>query len=252
MTEPVHLSKEQIAQWRLLLGRAPVLSSEAPELFEVFYDQLVTCLRPRDVIEIILIWHYGVEAWRINRAIRHSTVAIERRYEDGVRERLRGARLQHAHKQNELRTQLRNQTPADIAALSEFEERVLSTSEDVDEILIRKATELDHNRAFERSMVFQEQLDKLIASASRRRDDALQQLELYRIGLGVQAHEAADRLLEAEAQTVLVATEAPPLAPASPDVGLDDGASEKSADGEEANGETPRRADENADRIEDD
>lgn len=87
----------------------------------------------------------------------------------------------------------------------------------MNEIYKRKASELDHNIAFERSMAFQEQLDRLRTSAARRRDDALSQLELYRVSLGAQAKEAAEQILEGEYQQVIaINAEAPALAP--PDV----------------------------------
>lgn len=52
-------------------GPAPVLSSEEPERFEALFEQLVTCLRLREFVKVMLIWHFAVEAWRLNRAIRH-------------------------------------------------------------------------------------------------------------------------------------------------------------------------------------
>ena len=89
-------------------------------------------------------------------------------------------------------------------------------SDDMEEMFKRKATEQDHNIAFERTMVFQEQLDKLIASATRRRDDAFEQLELYRIGLGAKAQEIAGQLLKAKAQEITpTMIEGPSLAPSN-------------------------------------
>lgn len=45
------MSKEQIAQARALFGSAPILSSEQPELYESFFDQLTLCLQPQDFVE---------------------------------------------------------------------------------------------------------------------------------------------------------------------------------------------------------
>jgi uncharacterized protein YhaN len=125
-----------------------------------------------------------------------------------------------------------NAVPADIAALATLEENVLSVDEDVDEILKRKASELDDNRALQGSIVFQEQLDRLITSATRRRDDALTQLETYRAGLGSQALAAEKQILDGEFQEVATpTTQAPTLIP--PQETNDDVESSKTPIGEE-------------------
>ena len=69
---------------------------------------------------------------------------------------------------------------------------------DTGEIMERRATEFEHNRAFGMGIAFQERLDKLLASRIARRNDALRQLELYRAGLGQLAQNAASEILEAE------------------------------------------------------
>ena len=215
MKQLPYLSKEFIDRATAIFGPAPILSSEAPESFDLLFESLASCLQARDFFELMLIRHYAVEAWRVNRAIRHGTVAIERRYQEGERQKLQRARLQHAQNRDETREYIRSHTPADIAALAALEEEVM-LSDDMEEMFKRKATEHDHNIAFERTMVFQEQLDKLIASATRRRDDAFEQLELYRIGLGAKAQEIAGQLLEAKAQEITpTRIEGPSLAPSN-------------------------------------
>jgi hypothetical protein len=86
-------------------------------------------------------------------------------------------------------------TPRDIATLAAF-------AETPDEILTRKASESDYNRALDKCIELQMQLDSLMASATRRRNDALQQLEAYRVGLGARAKEVTDPILEGEFQEV--------------------------------------------------
>ena len=73
---------------------------------------------------------------------------------------------------------------------------------DTDEIMERRATEFEHNRAFGQGILFQERLDKLIASRMARRNDALQQLELYRTGLGQLAQKVASEILDAEFEEI--------------------------------------------------
>jgi predicted DNA-binding protein (UPF0251 family) len=75
---------------------------------------------------------------------------------------------------------------------------VMSSAEDVDDILQRTPKEIEHNKALEAGIVFEEQLDRLINSASKRRNDALQQLEVYRQGLWRYWREASDKIIDAE------------------------------------------------------
>jgi hypothetical protein len=91
------------------------------------------------------------------------------------------------------------QKPAEVADLLHLEEKVVEAASEIDEILERTPTELQHNRAFEKSILFQGQLDKLIASANRRFNDTLELLEHYREGLGQQLRQAAEEVLKAEA-----------------------------------------------------
>ena len=72
----------------------------------------------------------------------------------------------------------------------------------VDQILERTPTELDHNRALEAAIGFIEQLDKLINSAATRRDDALEQLDLYQVGLGARLRQRSDQIIDAECNEI--------------------------------------------------
>jgi hypothetical protein len=224
------LSKDQVRETRVLFGPAPILPSEAPELFEIFFEQLTNRLQPRDIMEVLLIWHFAVDTWRVNQAIRHGTVAIERRYEEGVRQKLLRARPEHEAKRQETGDHIRSHTPGDIAAIAALQVEALSVAADTAEICKRKDAERDLNIAFERSMIFQEQLERLIASATRRRDDALLQLELYRNGLGAQAQEASSQLIEGEVHdTDPTMIEAPSLAP-NDDAGTGEDSHEKESE----------------------
>ena len=89
------MTREEIARARRLLGPAPILSSEEPEQFEDFFVRLASDLKPQDFIEVLLIWHFTLASWNLNRYILHAAVAIERHHEEGVRQELLRTRLQH-------------------------------------------------------------------------------------------------------------------------------------------------------------
>jgi len=217
------MSKEDIAQARELFGPAPILTSEEPKRFDKFYMQLATAIQPRDFTELLLIWHLTCDSWSLSRYTRHATVAIERRYQEHLLFEAQRAQFEEKRKLSRAGTTFANAVPRDIAELANLEEKFLFTPDEVDEILLRKVSERDHNLGLQRSIVFQDQLDKLINSATRRRDDALNQLETYRAGLGAQAKEAAEQILEGEfAEAVPVSSDASALVPLD-EVTIDDG-----------------------------
>ena len=183
-----------------LFGPPPVLSTEQPEQFEELFRRMIACLKPRDTVELILIRHFVYALWEIERLTRYGTVAIERWYRETLQLRAQQEKLQKARKEDlAWKHAEKNSTkPADIARLVALEDSFLEVLTDTDEIMERRATEFEHNRAFGKGIAFQERLDKLIASRIARRNDALRQLELYRAGLGQLAQNAASEILEAE------------------------------------------------------
>jgi hypothetical protein len=91
----------------------------------------------------------------------------------------------------------------------------MSSVDDVDAILDREPTEIEHNKALEAGIVFQEQLDRLINSSLKRRNEAIEQLDFYRAGFGQRWREISDQILDAEATEIEEAKQimAPTLTP---------------------------------------
>ena len=183
-----------------LFGPAPVLSTEQLEQFDELFRRMVACLKPRDTVELILIRHFVYAVWEIERFSRYGTVAIERWHRETLQLRAQQEKLRKARKEDlAWKNAERNSAkPADIAQLVALEDSFLEVLTDTDEIMERRASEFEHNRAFGQGIAFQERLDKLIASRVARRNDTLRQLELYRAGLGQLAQNAASEILDAE------------------------------------------------------
>jgi hypothetical protein len=203
-TLPAQAVEEAMIGGADLFGPAPVLSTEDAGKFQSLLQQVTAALKPLDVVELILIRSFVIEVWTIERLRRHATVAIDRRYQEDLEHMLYRAKVQKARKDGlDIRT-FAHATPRDIATLAAF-------AETPEEILTRPATESDHNRALEKSIDLQMQLDTLMASATHRRSEALQQLELYRAGLAAQAKEVTDRIVEGEFQEVTPVSAKPPI-----------------------------------------
>jgi hypothetical protein len=121
---------------------------------------------------------------------------VERWYRQSLQFQAQRVKLQNATK--EKRTSFladrMSQTPPDVAQLRHLEDTILESLSDVDEILERTPTELEHNRALEKAITFHEQLDRLIASATKRFNDALLLLEHYNEVVGQRVRQAAQEL----------------------------------------------------------
>jgi hypothetical protein len=187
-----------------LLGGAPVLSTESVEGFEMVFDQLIAALKPQDMLERILIWEFAVPSWEINRYTRHRSLSFDRSFKQSLDFQAQRIKSQNARKQD-LRDRLSGQlaqTPADIAQLTQLERKLENSATEIAEILKRTPSELDHCHALEKSIAFHKDVEFLIASISKRRNEALQMLDLYRAGLGKRVNEAMNDVLDAEYKLV--------------------------------------------------
>jgi hypothetical protein len=202
-----------------LSGPAPVLRTEDRELYDQIRARFMACFTPGDVLEWQLVNRLVDEVWFIKRYTRHQTSAIERWYQQGLGFQAQRLKAQNARKEalaNRIAERM-TQSPPEVADLLSLEDTVTALPAEFDEILQRTPTELQHNRALEKSIVFQEQLDKLIASATKRFNDTLELLEHYREGLGARLRQAAEELLETKSKELdsspLLEAEAPSILP---------------------------------------
>jgi hypothetical protein len=183
-----------------LSGPPPVLRTEEHKLYDQIRAKFMSCFTPEDILEWQLISRLVDEAWFIKRYSRHQTLAIERWYQQSLEFQVQQLKAQNARKEALAKSMAvrMTQKPAEVTNLLHLEEKVVEAASEVDEILERTPTELQHNRALEKSILFQEQLDKLIVSATKRFNDTLELLEHYRDGLGQRLRQVAEDVLKSE------------------------------------------------------
>ena len=158
------MTDNELHQCMMLFGPLPVLTSEDTEQFQEIFNRVIACLAPRDMIDLMFIRDYVFKAWHINRLRRHGVVAIERWYRQSQAYQVQRAKVLKTRRDdrvNELAEQL-GQSPADLARLIHLEDKVLEGVGDIDDLFARKASEMEHNRALEKSIQFHEQLERLI------------------------------------------------------------------------------------------
>jgi hypothetical protein len=218
-------SPPNFADLEALLGQPPVLRTEDAKLYDEIRSRFMACFSPEDVIQWWLVDRLVENAWLIRRYSRHQTVAVDRWYQESLQFQAQRVKRQNATK--EKRTSFvadrMSQTPPDVAQLRHLEDTTLESLSDVEEILKRTPTELEHNRALEKGITFHEQLDKLTGNATKRFNDTLILLEHYNEVVGPRLRQAAQELFapncgqsdespfpQTEAPSIVSADQAPP------------------------------------------
>jgi hypothetical protein len=230
MSKRRKFSAAKIAKLEGLLGRAIILNTESSGQFYGIQRRLFEAFEPQDIVEAILIRDFALASWEINRYTRHRTLSFDRSFRQSLEFQAQRLKSQNARRQ-ELATHLAEdatQSPEDIAQLARTESKVTDLVSATDEIFKRTATDLDHCRALEKGITFHKDVEFLIASLSKRRNEALQTLELYRAGLGKRVERAVNEILDAEYEEVESEhqdTDAPSLVPPSIPAEADDGPS---------------------------
>ncbi len=209
------------ADMYVLLGPPPILSTESIGRFNGIFDQLVACLKPRDFLELKLISDFAVASWEADRYVGHRSLAFNRRFRQNMEHQIQQLKEQKARRKERVANYHRQsgERPPDIAALRELERRILEDDEGIEGLLKRAPSELDHHEAVERGIALHKDLEFLISSLTKRKNEALQMLDSYRKGMGKQVAEALDEIVEGEFQEVdapaqLEQAAAPTLVPA--------------------------------------
>jgi hypothetical protein len=192
--------KLTLADLKALLPPVPVLATESLQQFEKIFDHLVASLNCQDMVELIYIRDFALAAWEETRYTRHRVVAFDRKFKDvvagevpdhrdpGVRQKAIAERL----------AEYLAYRPRDVAHLIELEDKITESAADVTDILRRTPAELAYNKALERNIDLHKDLELLITSIRKRRNEALEMLECYRQSLGKRAEQRMAEILDAE------------------------------------------------------
>jgi hypothetical protein len=184
------------AELRQLLGAPPVLSTENARSYHEIMGRLLECLAPRDFLEQMLIKELTDCTWEMARYTRHKTLSMER----GFREHLKFPR-QDALAKRLADERLADEGLADERLAARHGEPANAGDGSVgcaDAI----AVELDHARALEVTLGYHERVDKLLITATARRNNVLDQIERYRDGLGCHLRRVTDNIIDAESNAV--------------------------------------------------
>jgi hypothetical protein len=182
--------EDLLAQIEELFGKPPVLpGSENIAAYKKMMRLFVEDFQPQSFFEMKLMKELTDGTWEAARWNRHRVLLLDRK--DRAR---REAEATKRRKEWEVKkAAMAKRATAEKADPAKEPEEVLDhVVEDCDAILLEPATELDHNRALEATLLQQEKLIRMEAANLAKCDKALRQLEWYREGLGHRLREVSD------------------------------------------------------------
>src|SRR5664280_498912 len=188
-----------LAELKKLFGPPAVLTTENVDSYYAIMARFVECFKPGDFMMQMFIKDLTDTTWDAMRCTRHKTLAIERQYRQRLEYQAR--RVKEAAQRKQLAAPVKkddeNCSPVlerSIELLNVFD----GTVDDVKEILARTPTDIDHARALENTIEYYERLDGFLGVAIARRNDVLEQINLYSDGLGHYLRRVSDDIIDAE------------------------------------------------------
>jgi hypothetical protein len=189
-----------VVDMKALLPPLPVLATESLEQFEKIFDQLIASLKCQDMVEMIHIRDFAFAAWEEARYTRHRVVAFDRKFKDVVAAEVPDYRDPNVRQKAVAKRLAKHLAyrPRDIGHLIELEDKVMEAADDVTALLKRTPAELAYNKALERNIDFHKDLEFLITSIRKRRNEALEMLDYHRQSLGKRAEQIMAEILDVE------------------------------------------------------
>jgi hypothetical protein len=210
----------RLAQLAELFGKPPVLpGSESIATYQEMLHRFIECFEPQDFFETTLMKQVTDGTFEAARWSRHRVLLIDRKFRDRHEAEAKRRKELAAKK-----AAMAKRVAAEKADPATQPEEVLDhLVEDCDTILLEPASELDHNRAIEATLLYQEKLMNMEMAALAKCHKAIRQLEWHREGLGRRLQALSDQFIADYANDAISATtesdagtetaDAPPVAP---------------------------------------
>jgi hypothetical protein len=197
-------SGTNLAEVTKFLGPVVMLSTECARDFDRVFDKLLTCLKVQDAVEVILIRDLAETSWELQRYSRLRGLSFERSFKQSLEFQAQRLKARQARRQGQISDLAEHATmkPADIAEAAYLEQELFKSPSEVDEVLTRRPTEFDHAHALEKHVSFHKEVELILASLSRRRNEALRMLDLYRAGLGKRVDKAMTEIIDVEHKVI--------------------------------------------------
>ncbi len=182
MSQEVTL-KQNMTDIEALLGPPPLLAGESHELYNTLFSRVAdSFVAGDDIILQILTKRFVDSTWDSSRLARHRALSIDRRVRQSREFQVARKKKQFEKRQATIEkiAERLGQPKNEFTLMIEQEGLIEASVQDVDEILERTPTEIEHNRGVEETILLQGQYDGLINSAARRQDDAIALADRYK------------------------------------------------------------------------
>jgi hypothetical protein len=187
-------AKSNLAALRQLFGPPPVLSSESDQSYDEIMSRFMQDFALRDFMEQTLVKELTDCTWEIARYTRHKALLMDRRF----RRRLDFQAQRHKDAAQGEDALANGRAKQHRPPATEPEDVLDGLVEEVDAILIKPAAELNHLLALEVGLAHYEHLDRLLVTATARRDNVIDQIERYRHKLDQRLRLVSDQIIEGE------------------------------------------------------
>jgi hypothetical protein len=180
-------SAKLLAEFKQLFGPPPVLRSESMEAFDQSLIALIEDYRPTSHLKKMHVWDMAYEFWEQRRIKRYKTLLIERRHrqhlEAQAQRRKLAAEIEERKAANaRMRAEQAGQAgkaTSLVDKISEVEDVVQEEVTDVDEIILKTASERDYARAFEAGIKIYQNFDQIQNSSVARLNNCYDLMERH-------------------------------------------------------------------------
>jgi hypothetical protein len=175
--------KVDLTKLKRWFGAPPLLGNEGEKDFAEYVGMLAECMELDDQVVETLVYQYAIESYTYMRLVRYQAQAVRRR--DKARDN-----FSEKHAGNKRRREGDKRINPEFVELIKEKNHPGITYEMLDDVsydtctrAIENARENDCVTAFESAIDLYEKIDQLISQCARRRNDALHQIEWYRVSL---------------------------------------------------------------------
>ena len=120
MSTEIQITNAQLGGLSLLFGPLPVLSTEDLKLYDQMWNKLTECLKPVDMMALLLIRRIHDETWLVCRYSRHKALVVDRRFRESLEFQLKRRKEQKARREV-LARELVEKTGRPISELARLE-----------------------------------------------------------------------------------------------------------------------------------
>jgi hypothetical protein len=192
MTKEENRSRE-VDELLGLFGPAPILVTESLHAYQEIMRRMLEEFKPRNVVEQMFIKELTDCIWEMARYTRHNSLLMQRRLLQRLeyQEQRRGDVPQHEEEDYKKPVESNEQSPT---CPDDLLDQVI---DEIDAILLQSdRAERSHFRALEVAFLYYDRVDRLLASATARRNNIVNRIERYKRKFDGHLRRVCDQIIQ--------------------------------------------------------